>query len=63
MKLKLNENLSRHLKLILEEQSFDVLTVSDEGLFSLEQFVGCVVVVDPSRVRIRRPAINLNENE
>ena len=34
MKLKLDENLSRHLKPILEEQNFDVLTVSDEGLLS-----------------------------
>lgn len=32
MKLKLDENLSRHLKPILEEQNFDVLTVSDAGL-------------------------------
>jgi hypothetical protein len=63
MKLKLDENLLRHLKPILEEQNFDVLTVSDEGLLSLEQFVGCVVVVDPSRVRVRRPAINMNKNE
>ena len=126
MKLKLDENLSRHLKPILEEQNFDVLTVSDEGLLSqdditigraaktegrmlftldiefgdlrkyppgthpgivlfrprsfgplavnrfvqefakdadLEQFVGCVVVVDPSRVRVRRPPINMNKNE
>jgi predicted nuclease of predicted toxin-antitoxin system len=126
MKLKLDENLSRHLKPILEEQNFDVLTVSDEGLLSqddttigraaktegrmlftldiefgdlrkyppgthpgiilfrarsfgplavnlfvqefakdadFEQFVGCVVVVDPSRVRVRRPAINMNKNE
>jgi predicted nuclease of predicted toxin-antitoxin system len=29
----------------------------------LEQFVGCVVVVDPSRVRVRRPPINMNKNE
>ncbi len=126
MKLKLDENLSRHLKPILEEQNFDVPTVSDEGLLSqddttigraaktegrmlfkldiefgdlrkyppgthpgiilfrprsfgplavnrfvqefakdadLEQFVGCVVVVDPSRVRVRRPPINMNKNE
>jgi len=33
-KLKLGENLSRHLKPILEEQNFDVLTVSDEDFLS-----------------------------
>ena len=30
MKLKLDENLSRHLKPILEKQNFDVLTVSQD---------------------------------
>jgi predicted nuclease of predicted toxin-antitoxin system len=37
LKLKSDENLSRHLKPILEKQNFDVLTVSDEGLLSQEE--------------------------
>jgi predicted nuclease of predicted toxin-antitoxin system len=30
---------------------------------NLEQLYGCVVVVDPSKVRVRRPPINMNKNE
>lgn len=118
MKLKLDENLSRHLKRTLSRHHHDVLTVADEGLLSeldpavaaaaqsegrmlftldvefvdlrkyppgshpgiilfrpktfgplavnrfveefvrnnhLEPFAGCVVVVEPTRIRIRRP--------
>ncbi|MFH1481438.1 MAG: DUF5615 family PIN-like protein [Pseudomonadota bacterium] len=29
----------------------------------LDQFAGCVVVVDPSKVRVRRPPINMNNDE
>ena len=126
MKLKLDENISRHLKPVLENVNHDVLTVSDQGLLSqndttigkaaktegrmlltldlefgdlrkyppgrhpgiilfrprsfgplavnrfvegfvrdtdLDQFSGCVVVVDPSRVRVRRPPLNMNNEE
>ncbi len=118
MKIKLDENISHHLKPILIHEGYDVLTVGDEGLlgktdvevgaaakaegmilFTLDlefadlrkfspgshpgivlfrpmsmgplavnrfitEFVretdlvplsGCIVVVDPTRVRIRRP--------
>ncbi|MEN6574739.1 MAG: DUF5615 family PIN-like protein [Phycisphaerales bacterium] len=34
MKLKLDENLSRHLKPVLIELGHDVLTAADEGLLS-----------------------------
>ncbi len=34
MKLKLDENISRHLKNRLEQQGYDVMTVADEGLLS-----------------------------
>ena len=34
MKLKLDENLSRHLKHVLENLNYDVLTASDQGLLS-----------------------------
>ena len=34
MKLKLDENISRHLKPVLENLNYDVLTVSDQGLLS-----------------------------
>jgi hypothetical protein len=30
---------------------------------NLEQLYGCVIVVDPSKVRVRRPPINMNKNE
>jgi uncharacterized protein (DUF433 family)/predicted nuclease of predicted toxin-antitoxin system len=118
-KLKLDENLSRHLKPVLESVGFDVQTVADEGLLSkpdrdiaaasndegrilltlalefadmrkyppgshpgiilfrprsfgplsvnrfveeflrdrnINRFSGCVVAVEPDRVRIRRPS-------
>jgi predicted nuclease of predicted toxin-antitoxin system len=118
VKLKLDENLSRHLRPLLEALGHDVLTVADEGLLSqpdaviaaaaraegrilltldvefadlrkyppgdhpgiilfrprsfgplatnemIRQFIrsvdlkslaGCVVVVEPGRMRIRRP--------
>jgi len=32
MKIKLDENISRHLKPILIREGYDVLTVADEGL-------------------------------
>lgn len=126
MKLKLDENISRHLKSVLESLKYDVLTVSDQGLLSendttiakaaktegrmlltldlefgdlpkyppgshpgiilfrprsfgplavnrfmkrfvrdtdLGQLNGCVVVVDPSKVRVRRPPMSMNKNE
>lgn len=34
MKIKLDENLSRHLKVVLEELGHDAHTVADEGLLS-----------------------------
>ena len=126
MKLKLDENLSRHLKHVLENLNYDVLTASDQGLLSqddttigkaaktegrmlltldlefgdlrkyppgnhpgiilfrprsfgplavnrfleefvrdtdLDQFSGCVVVVDPSKVRVRCPPLDINNDE
>jgi predicted nuclease of predicted toxin-antitoxin system len=126
MKLKLDENLSRHLKPVLENLNYDVLTVSDQDLLSqddtaigkaaktegrmlltldlefgdlrkyppgrhpgiilfrprsfgplavnrfleefvrdtdLDQFSGCVVVVDPSKVRVRCPPLDINNDE
>lgn len=126
MKLKLDENLSRHLKNILSPLNHDVLTVADQGLLSkadtliaevvknegrmlltldlefgdlrkyppgrhpgvilfrprsfgplavnhfVEEFVrgtdlellsGCVVVVEPFRVRVRRPPLNTDSDE
>lgn len=126
MKLKLDENLSRHLKHALAALHHDVLTVADQGLLSksdivvaetagnegmmlltldlefgdlrkyppghhpgiilfrprsfgplavnrfVEEFVRdtdlelldrCVVVVDPSRVRVRRPPLETESDE
>jgi predicted nuclease of predicted toxin-antitoxin system len=126
MKLKLDENLSRHLKHVLENLNHDVLTVSDQGLLSqddiaigkaaktegrmlltldlefgdlrkyppgshpgiilfrprsfgplavnrfvegfvrdenLDEFAGCVVVVEPSKVRVRRPPLDMDNDE
>lgn len=34
MKLKLDENLSRHLKAVLEKNHYDVTTAAEEGLLS-----------------------------
>lgn len=119
MKLKLDENLSRHLKPLLTSLQHDVATVEDEGLLSrpdptiaaaamlegrmlltldlefadlrkyppgthhgmivfrprsfgplsvnhaveaflqstdLNLLAGCIVIVEPSRIRVRRPA-------
>lgn len=126
MKLKLDENLSRHLKPVLTALRHDVTTAADEGLLSkpdsavsaaakaearilltldlefgdlrkfppgshpgvilfrprsfgplavnlfVEEFVrgtdlkllsGCVVVVEPSRVRVRRPPLDTESEE
>lgn len=126
MKLKLDENLSRHLKAALEALKHDVMTAADEGLLSqpdpiiakaandekrilltldlefadlrkyrpgnhpgiilfrpqsfgplsvnrfVEAFVretdlalldGCVVVVEPEKVRVRRPPLDMNSDE
>lgn len=123
MKLKLDENLSRRLKPILQALSHDVTTAADEGLLSqpdtaeakregrmlmtldlefgdlrkyppgdhpgimlfrprsfgplavnrfiaefirdaeLQSLAGCVVVVDPSRVRVRRPPLKTDGPE
>lgn len=126
MKLKLDENLSRHLKQVLTALRHDVTTAADEGLLSkpdstvsaaakaearilltldlefgdlrkfppgshpgvilfrprsfgplavnrfVEEFVrdtdlkllsGCVVVVEPSRVRVRRPSLDTESEE
>jgi predicted nuclease of predicted toxin-antitoxin system len=120
MKLKLDENLSRHLKPVLERIGHDVETAADEGLLSksdmevgtaareagrvlltldvdfgdlrkfppgshpgmvlfrprscgplavnafiekfvgetdLREFSGCLAIVEPHRVRVRRPSI------
>jgi predicted nuclease of predicted toxin-antitoxin system len=119
MKLKLDENLSRHLKAVLEKYDYDVATAAEEGLLSkpdtlvaeaagregrilltldvefadlrkyppgrhpgivlfrprsygplsvnrfvevffqntdLQGLAGCVVVVDPQKIRIRKPS-------
>jgi predicted nuclease of predicted toxin-antitoxin system len=126
MKLKLDENLSRHLKPVLEALQHDVATVAEEGLLSqpdpvigaaakseermlltldlefadmrkyrpgthpgvllfrprsfgplavnhfvedflrendLESFRGCVVIIEPARVRVRRPPLNMEVPE
>jgi predicted nuclease of predicted toxin-antitoxin system len=126
MKLKLDENLSRHLKDILIALQYDVLTAADQGLLSksdmeiaewvrnegrlllsldlefgdlrkyppgshpgiivfrprsfgplavnriVEEFIketdlsllsGCVVVVEPTRVRVRRPPLETDSDE
>lgn len=126
MKLKLDENLSRHLKSLLSALQHDVTTATDEGLLSqpdiavaaaakaegrilltldlefgdlrkfppgshpgvilfrprslgpravnrfVETFVrdndlkllaGCVVVVEPARIRIRRPPLDTESEE
>jgi len=118
MRLKLDENLSRHLKPILVGLGHEVMTAAEENLLSqpdtavawaakaesrllftldvefgdlrkyapgthpgivlfrprtfgplavtavtdLRDFVGCVVVVEPSRVRIRRPLSSQGES-
>jgi predicted nuclease of predicted toxin-antitoxin system len=125
MKLKLDENLSRHLKGILEKYKYDVSTAAEEGLLSkpdtlvaeaagregrilltldvefadlrkyppgqhpgvvlfrpksfgplsvnqfierffqttdLNRLAGCVIVVDPQKVRIRRPSTSINSD-
>ena len=126
VKLKLDENLSRHLRHTLTALHHDVMTVADQGLLSrsdtliaevvknegmmlltldlefgdvrkyppgrhpgiilfrprsfgplavnrfveefvrdtdLEQLARCVVVVDPSRVRVRRPPFETESDE
>lgn len=126
MKLKLDENLSRHLKQSLSALQHDVMTAAEEGLLSqpdtaiaaaaklegrmllsldiefgdlrkyppgshpgiilfrprnfgplavnkfVEEFVrgtdlnllvGCVAVVEPLRVRVRRPPLEVNSKE
>lgn len=126
MKLKLDENLSRHLKKSLESLSHDVMTAADERLLSqpdtviakaakdedrilltldlefgdlrkyppgkhpgivlfrpqsfgpltvnrfIEKFVketdfgplaGCIVIVEPARIRIRRPPLDTDTDE
>ena len=126
MKLKLDENLSRHLKPMLTLLEHDVLTAADEGLLSqsdvvvapasmaegrmlltldlefgdlrkhppghhpgivlfrprsygplsvnrfVEEFIretnlseleGCVVLVEPNRVRVRRPPLDTSGKE
>lgn len=126
MRLKLDENLSRHLKHMLSMLDHDVMTAADQGLLSqadtliaevaknegrilltldlefgdirkyppghhpgiilfrprsfgplavnhfVEEFVrdtnlellaGCVAVVEPSRVRVRRPPIKTDSDE
>lgn len=126
MRLKLDENLSRHLKDILDMLKHDVITAADENLLSqpdtavaaaanseermlitldvefgdlrkyppgshpgiilfrprsfgplavnrfveefirdtnLELLAGCVVVVDPTRVRVRRPPLRTDTEE
>jgi len=126
MRIKLDENISRHLKPLLKQEGHEAVTVSDEGLlgktdievgaaansegmmlFTLDlefadlrkfplgnhpgivlfrpqsmgpltvnhfiiEFVketdlkflaGCVVVVDPTRVRIRRPSLDEDTSE
>jgi predicted nuclease of predicted toxin-antitoxin system len=126
MKLKLDENLSRHLKVVLSRLNHDVVTVADQGLLSrtdleiadevkregrmlltldlefgdlrkyppgqhpgiflfrprslgplavnrfIEEFIretdmslfeGCVVVIDPSKIRVRRPPLDTESDE
>lgn len=40
MKLKLDENLSRHLKVVLEKYHNDVATAAEEGLLSKPDTLG-----------------------
>ena len=125
MKLKLDENLSRHLKAVLEKYHYDVTTAAEEGLLSkpdtivaeaagkegrilltldvefadlrkyppgrhpgiilfrprsfgplfvnrfiedffqttnLQGLAGCVIVVDPQKIRIRKPSSGLDSD-
>ena len=39
VRLKLDENLSRHLKTLLDQRQHDVLTAGDEGLLSQPDIV------------------------
>ena len=58
MKLKLDENLSRHLKQSLSIHQHDVTTAADEDFVhrtALEPLTGCVVIVEPARLRVRSP--------
>ena len=50
MKLKLDENLSRHLKLRLQPLGHDVLTAADEGLLSRPDTVIAKAAKEEGRV-------------
>ena len=66
MKIKLDENLSRHLKALLKIEGHEVATASDEGLLGKSDIAGlegCVVVVEPNRIRVRRPTTDSNNSE
>jgi hypothetical protein len=54
MKLKLDENLSRHLKPILMNLGHDVVTAFVQSA-DLNQLVSCVAIVEPVRVHVRFP--------
>ena len=99
MKIKLDENLSRYLKALLEQQGHEVKTAGEEGLqgksdveveaaargedrvilfrprtmgpravnqfvlkfveeTELAQLMRCIAVVEPNRIRVRRPPID-----
>ncbi len=51
MRLKLDENLSRHLKPILVSRFVESLVRPTD----LRQLSGCVAVVEPQGVRVRQP--------
>jgi len=57
VKLKLDENPPHDLATALSRHGHDVHTVVERLLrdHPLDELRGCVVVVEPQRVRIRRP--------
>lgn len=79
MNLKLDENLSRHLRgkyppgshpgiILFRPRSFGPLAVNrfvEEFVrdTKLQLLARCVVVVEPSRVRVRRPPLETDSGE
>jgi predicted nuclease of predicted toxin-antitoxin system len=55
MKLKLDENLSRHLKPVLTLLEHDVLTAADEGLLSQSDVVVARTSMAEGRMLLRTP--------
>jgi hypothetical protein len=54
VKLKLDENLSRHLKSSVAAlgHQFVMAFLQQQNLTEMD---GCLVVVDPNRIRVRKP--------